>query len=329
MKILITGGAGYIGSTVSNFFLDLGFDVTIIDNLSTGYKFLIPKKAKFIKTDISNKKILKKHFANNKYDFIVHLAAFTKIEESIKIPSKYIINNYHKSKIFLDLCFKFNFKRIIFSSTAAVYSNSKKGLVSENSFINPNSPYAKSKLLTEKFLKKKCKSQKGQYVILRYFNVAGADIKSRSGSIYQDSLIKNIINTIFKKDKVFNIYGSNYATNDGTAIRDYIHVMDLASIHFYALKYLLKNKKNLVLNCGYGQGFSVNQIVEIVKRNFTKKLFVKYLPRRKGDLPCVISVNKKLKNYFKWRPIYNNISEILKSELAWQKKINNLTFNHK
>jgi UDP-glucose 4-epimerase len=327
MKILITSGAGYIGSTVSNFFLDLGFDVTVIDNLSTSYKFLIPKKAKFIKTDISNKKILKKHFANNRYDFVIHLAAFTKIKESIKRPSKYIINNYHKSKIFLDLCFKFNFKRIIFSSTAAVYSNSKKGFVSENSFINPNNSYAESKLLTEKFLKKKCKNEKGQYIILRYFNVAGAYIKSRSGSIYQDSLIKNITNTILRKDKVFNVYGSNYVTNDGTAIRDYIHVMNLVNIHFYELKYLLKNKKNLVLNCAYGQGFSVNQILEIIKKNFTKKLFVKYLPRRKGDLPSVISENKRLKNYFKWRPIYNNNSEILKSELAWQKKINNLTFN--
>ena len=323
MKILITGGAGYIGSTISNSFLDLGFDVTIIDNLSTGYKFLIPKKAKFIKTDISNKKIIKKLLINNKYDCVIHLAAFTKIEESIKRPKKYIANNYHKSKIFLDLCFKFNLKRIIFSSTAAVYSKSKKGFVSENSSINPNNAYAKSKLLTENFLKKKCKNQKGQYIILRYFNVAGADLKSRSGSVYQDSLIKNIINNIIKNNKVFNIYGSNYATNDGTAIRDYIHVMDLANIHFNAFKYLLKSKKNLILNCGYGRGFSVKQILEIAQKNFIRSLLVKCLPRRKGDLPCVIAVNKKLKNYFKWRPRYNNITQILKSELVWQKKIIN------
>jgi UDP-glucose 4-epimerase len=216
-----------------------------------------------------------------------------------------------------------NLKRIIFSSTAAVYSKSKKGFVSENSSINPNNAYAKSKLLTENFLKKKCKNQKGQYIILRYFNVAGADLKSRSGSVYQDSLIKNIINNIIKNNKVFNIYGSNYATNDGTAIRDYIHVMDLANIHFNAFKYLLKSKKNLILNCGYGRGFSVKQILEIAKKNFIRSLLVKCLPRRKGDLPCVISVNKKLKNYFKWRPKYNNITEILKSELVWQKKIIN------
>lgn len=321
MKILITGGAGYIGSTLSNFFLDLGFQVTIIDNLSTGYEFLIPKKSVFIKTDISNKKFLTKHFSINRYDCVIHLAAFTKIEESIKNPKKYITNNYYKSKIFIDLCFKFNMKKIIFSSTAAVYSKSKNGFVSEKSLIKPNNAYAKSKILTENFLKKKCNNENGQYIILRYFNVGGADLKSRSGSVYQDSLIKNVINNLLEKDKIFYVYGSNYETNDGTAIRDYIHVMDLANIHFCGLKYLYKYKKSLVLNCGYGYGFSVNQILEIAKKKYIKNLLIKYLPRRKGDLPCVISINKKLKHYFEWRPKYNKIDQILKSELVWQKKL--------
>lgn len=321
MKILITGGAGYIGSTISNYFLDLDYQVTIIDNLSTGYKFLIPRKANFIKSDISNKKFLTTLFKKNTFDFVVHLAGFTNIEESLKKPKKYLENNYYKSKIFINECFKFGIKKIIFSSTAAVYANSKTGFVSEKSLIKIKNPYARSKFLLENFLKKKCDKEKGKYIILRYFNVAGADYRIRSGPIYQDSLIKNILNSIISKNKKFNIYGNDYNTEDGTAVRDFIHVMDLAEIHLCAVKYLLKDKKNLILNCGYNRGYSVSQVLEFVKKIFKKKISIRYLPRRRGDLPCVISINAKLIKYFKWRPRYKNLTFILKNAFSWQKKI--------
>jgi UDP-glucose 4-epimerase len=324
MKILITGGAGYIGSTISNYFLDLGYHVTIIDNLSTGYKFLIPRKARFIKSDISNKKILTSLFKFNTFDFVIHLAGFTNIEESLIKPKKYIINNYYKSKVFINECYKFGLKKIIFSSTAAVYANSKTGFVSEKSLIKIKNPYAGSKFLLEKFLKKKSEKEKGKYIILRYFNVAGADFRIRSGSVYQDSLIKNILNSIVSKKKIFNIYGNDYDTDDGTAVRDFIHIMDLAEIHLQAIKYLLIGKKNLTLNCGYNFGYSVNQVLEIAQKIFKTKLSIRYLSRRKGDLPCVISINKKLIKYLKWSPRYQNLAFIFKSAFSWQKKINNL-----
>ena len=319
MNILITGGAGYIGSTVANYFLDKNHKVTIIDNLSRGYKFLIPKKAKFIKSDISNINKVSKLLNNNNFNLLIHLAGLTDVEESMLKPKKYVNNNFYKSKTFFDLCNKNNLKNIIFSSTAAVYKKSIKGFVSENSKTSPLSAYGKSKLLFENYLKNK----KGiNYIIFRYFNVAGTDYKFRTGPVHQKSLFKKLSQVIIDKNNIFKLYGKKYKTKDGTAIRDFIHVQDLARIHYSAAIFLLKNKKNLTINCGYGSGVSVLELLKIAQKIYKKKIKIKILPKRKGDLPKVISNSKKIKKFFKWKPKFNSIKRMLTDTVKWELKLN-------
>ena len=263
-NILLTGGAGYIGSHVANYLLDRGLKVTIIDNLSTGHKNLIPKKTKFYNCDIANTKKVAQIIKKNRFDLVMHFAGVIRVDESIKNPKKYNFINYEKGKIFLNTCFENNLNKVIFSSTASVYGNSKSKRVSENSKLKPINPYAKSKLKIENFLIKNSKLKKFKYIILRYFNVAGADKKMRTGLISKSStnLVKVICEVAIGKRRKFTINGNNYNTKDGTPIRDFIHVTDLAEIHYLAGKYLLKNNKSQILNCGYGKGYSVLEVVK-------------------------------------------------------------------
>ena len=242
MEALVTGGAGYIGSTVSNFLIDLGHEVTIIDNLSTGNKKNIPKRATFYKLDISDTKKIEKVFYKNKFDVVFHFAAFINNEESIKNPKKYYKNNFLKGKIFFENCIRNKVNKIIYSSTAAVYGNKNKK-VSETDNLNPMSAYPKSKLKLENFLKKKKKFI--SCIILRYFNVAGADYKLRCGFDVKKgyNLILNLCAAGIRNKK-FIINGNNYKTKDGTPIRDYVHVEDLAKIHLLTAN-LIQKKKNL------------------------------------------------------------------------------------
>ena len=260
MKALVTGGAGYIGSTVSNLLLDLGHEVTIIDNLSTGLKKNIPSKASFLKIDISDKEKINQIFSKKKFDIVLHFAAFINNEESIKQPKKYFDNNYLKGKIFFECCIKNKINKFIYSSTAAVYGNKNKP-VNEKDKLKPMSPYSKSKLRLENFLKKKNKII--SCIILRYFNVAGSDKKLRCGFNIKNSqnLILNLCSSSIKK-KFFVINGNDYDTRDGTTIRDYIHVEDLAKIHLLVANLVLKRKIFTVLNCGYGVGFSIKEILK-------------------------------------------------------------------
>ncbi len=321
MNILLTGGAGYIGSVTANYLIDKGHKVFLIDNLSTGNIKNIPKKCNFYKSSITNKKILNKIFKNNRIDIVMHFAAYIDVAESVKKPNKYLKNNYKNCKIFLEICKTNNVKNIVFSSTAAVYGNTNNKLISENSHIRPVSPYAKSKLKIEQYLTKKIFFN---YIILRYFNVAGADLKLRSGLISKKKsthLIKKLCE-YFLNGKSISIYGKDYPSKDGTAIRDFIHVMDLADAHLKSAEYLLKYKKSIILNCGYGNGYSVKQVIDkfnSISKN--KKIFFNYKSRRKGDLFRLVAHNKKLKNKLKWKPKYNSLKKILISSLNWEKKI--------
>ena len=250
MKALVTGGAGYIGSTVSNFLLDLGHEVTIIDNLSTGSKKNIPKKAKFYKADISDNIRIQKIFLTDKYDVVFHFAAFINNEESIRYPKKYYENNFLKGKIFFENCIKNKINRFIYSSTAAVYGNKNKR-VNEKDDLKPMSPYPRSKLKLENYLNRKKKNI--SCIILRYFNVAGSDKKLRCGfNVKNDyNLILNLCTSSIKNRK-FVINGNNYKTKDGTPIRDFIHVEDLAKIHLLAANFIIKKKflKFLIVDMG-------------------------------------------------------------------------------
>ena len=313
MNVLITVGAGYIGSTVANLFLDKKHKVSIIDNLSTGKKNNIPKRSIFYKCDISDKKKVKK-ILKKKFDIVLHFAAFANNNESIKKPNKYLINNYKKAKIFLDLCITSNIKNFIYSSTAAIYGNNKKK-VKEDEKPRPLSPYAKSKLNLEKFFFKRRK--KINFIILRYFNVGGVEKKLRCGfDIKNESLISNLCKS-FVKDKKFLIYGQTYKSKDGTAIRDYIHIIDLAKIHFKFSQKILKKNYSEVFNCGYGKPISVKQMYNIFSIVSKKSPKVVYKSKRKKDISISISDVSKLK-----REIYINHKEskwldLAKTSIDW------------
>tara|TARA_Y100001970_G_scaffold283748_1_gene399676 strand:+ start:899 stop:1879 length:981 start_codon:yes stop_codon:yes gene_type:complete len=323
MKILITGGAGYIGSHVSHLLVDRGYNITIIDSLLTGNKKLIPKKAKFINSDISNVKKINRILQKNKFDLVIHFAGLIRVDESVKFPKKYLNNNYKKTKIFLSICLKNGLKKLIFSSTAAVYGNPKKNKVSENNKLNPLNPYAKSKLMIENFIKKLSKKNDLKFVILRYFNVAGADKKMRTGLIskYSTHLIKIVSEVAVKKRKKILINGDNYKTRDGTPIRDYIHVSDLAEAHLLSLRYLLKGNKSGIFNCGYGKGYSVKEIIQTANKLFNNTINFSIGPKRPGDSKYVVANPNKFIKTMKWKPKFNNIKKIIVSAVNWEKKL--------
>ena len=318
MKALVTGGAGYIGSTVSNLLLDLGHKVTIIDNLSTGIKKNIPKKAKFYKVDISDTIKIQKIFLTEKYDVVFHFAAFINNEESIRYPKKYYENNFLKGKIFFENCIKNKINRFIYSSTAGVYGNKNKR-VTEKDDLKPMSPYPKSKLKLENYLKSKKKYI--SCIILRYFNVAGVDKKMRCGFNVNKgyNLILNL-SAASIKNKLFLVNGNDYDTKDGTTIRDYIHVEDLAKIHLLVSKLVLRKKVFKIFNCGYGNGFSVMEILRRFNSISKKNIRFKVGKRRSSDIVISIANPKKLIKSTNWKPRFNNLTTIVKSSLNWYQK---------
>ena len=323
MNLLITGGAGYIGSTTANLFLDRGHEVYIIDDLSRGNISNIPKKAKFIKSKIQNKNIVSSLLKTEKFDVLIHFAAFIDVEESVRKSKMYQQNNYENTVKLINLCMKYNLKNIIFSSTAAVYGNNKIGIVSEKSKTKPLSPYARSKLKSENYIKA---TKDLNYIILRYFNVAGSDVRLRSGNISKRKsthLIKKICENFISNKKI-DIYGNDYNTKDGTTIRDYIHVADLADAHFKSAKFLIKSKKSHIFNCGYGKGYSVLEVIKNFNLINKKKIKYKFAGRREGDIYKLIAKSEKITKILKWRPKNQSIKKILSSSLKWERKISKL-----
>ena len=319
MSILITGGAGYIGSHITESLIDRKYNVIILDNLKTGHKRLINQKANFIKGDINNKKLVNSIIKQYNIQTIIHLAAYLNINEAEKNKLKYWNNNVKGTENLLSACKKTNIKNFIFSSSCSIYGNIT-GSVNERAKPNPQGYYAYTKFKSEELIKKYAKKNKYKYAILRYFNVAGASSSGKIGQIKsQGQLIKNIAIQSLKKNPVIKIFGNNYPTRDGTCIRDYIHVSDLADIHIKGLEYLENNKKSFILNCGYGKGYSVQEIVNIFKK-IKKNLLVKYQKRRPGDIAQVYSNTKKLNQLLKWNSKYNDINKIIKSAMNWEKK---------
>ena len=322
-NILLTGGAGYIGSHVTNLLIDNNYHVSVIDNLITGNIKLVNKKASFHKCDISDKKKIREILNNKQFDIVMHFAGLIRVDESVKKPNKYNEYNYKKAKIFFDTCFKFGIKKVIFSSTAAVYGNPILPKVSEDNELNPLNPYAKTKLKLENYLIKKSLSDNISYIILRYFNVAGADEKLRSGLIskYSTHLIKIAAEVATKKKDTIIINGDDYETKDGTPVRDYIHVSDLANIHLISAKYLYKKNHSNIFNCGYGVGFSVKEVINTFNQILSKKIKFKVGPRRQGDSQYIVANTTKFKRTFKWKPKFNNLKYILKTAYRWEKKL--------
>jgi UDP-glucose 4-epimerase len=325
-NILITGGAGYIGSHVTNLLIDQGYNVTVIDSLITGNKTLINPRAKFFNFDIAEVENISKVLINNKFDILMHFAGLIRVDESIKEPEKYNEFNFKKGKIFLNTCFKYDLKKVIFSSTASVYGNPIKDNVTENDDLSPLNPYAETKLNLEKYILDKSKSENISYIILRYFNVAGADEKLRSGLISKHSthLIKIASEVaVGKRDEII-INGNDYDTKDGTAIRDYIHVSDLADIHLVSAKYLLDKNQSNIFNCGYGKGFSVKEVIETYNKILEKKIKYKIGPKRPGDSKLVVANPEKFNKIMNWQPKFDNLEYILKTAYEWEKKLNSI-----
>ena len=319
-NILITGGAGYIGSHISEVLIKNKKKVFIVDNLSTGHKKLINKNTKFFKLDILKGKKLKDIILKNKIESVIHLAANLIIGEGEKNPEKYYKNNVLGTKSLLEACKKTTVKNFIFSSTAAIYKDGQYK-VNEKSIIKPKSVYGKTKIIAERNIISFCKKNKINYCILRYFNIAGSSPSGKIGLMNKsDHLFKNFSREIMKKNPILKIYGDNYDTKDGSCVRDFIHVSDIAEIHFKVLQKISKFKKSKILNCGYNKGISVLEVANEFKKQTPKKVKILITKPRKGDLVKIIASNIQLKRFINWTPKFNNLTTLVKSCLAWEKK---------
>ena len=322
-NILVTGGAGYIGSNIAEKLIQQKSNVVVIDNLVKGFRRLLHKKVKFHKIDIHNFREVRRIIKKYNIDSIIHLAALLDVNESEKKPKKYFKNNVLGTENILKVCKNTSVKNFIFSSTAAVY---KDGVykVKENSPTKPKSIYGKAKLKAEKKIIQFLKNSKINYAILRYFNVCGASKSNRYGQINSyDLLFKNLAKAALKKKPIVNIYGNDYKTKDGTCIRDFIHVTDISDIHIKVLKKINFLNKSVLLNCGYGKGLTVMQVVKEFKKVSKKNMKINIESRRKADLGKIVADNRRLRKFIKWKPKYNNLKFMVKSSLMWEKKINN------
>ena len=322
MKVLITGGAGYIGSNLARYLLKKKIEIFIIDDLSENDEYLIPKNVKFIKCNILNTNKIRKIILKNEITSIFHLAAKIKVPESETKPKKYFLNNFIGTVNLLEATKNTSVKNFIFSSTCAVYGNQQ--IVSENSEVKPTSIYGESKYFAERYIENFQKKNNLNYVILRYFNVCGADPNLKHGQTKKNGqLFKNLAVEAIKKKPKIKIFGENFNTKDGTCERDYIHVSDISKIHYLSLKYLLKNKKNLLLNCGYGNSYSVKKIISIFQKISKRKINITIEKRRKGDVKSIKTKNSKLIKILNFKPKFNNINKIVKSCIDWEKYSNN------
>ena len=321
-KVLVTGGAGYIGSHVVNVLGQNGYDIVVVDNFSTGKKDAI-LYGKTIFKDIGSFSEMKDIFEEEKFDACIHMSGSIIVPESVQEPLKYYQNNTEKSMGLIRLCHQFGVNKFVFSSTAAVYGDSDNSYCREDMPVKPTNPYARSKLMTEWFLQDVAASSELEYVVLRYFNVAGA---SRDGLIGQGGpnsthLIKVALECAVGKRERMNLFGNDYETADGTCIRDYIHVDDLAMAHQCALDYLTAGKRSDTFNCGYGKGYSVREVVNMVKTVTEVDFPVDMVGRRDGDVAELVAVTDKIRSQMGWNPCYDDLSWIVKTAYEWEKKL--------
>src|SRR3989338_462290 len=323
MKLLVTGGAGYIGSHVVRQLGEAGHEVVVYDNLSAGYKWAV-LCGELIVGELSDSIKLDQVFTKGRFDAVLHFAARLVVPESVEFPLEYYRNNTCNTLGLLETCKKYGIHQFVFSSTAATYGMPKGDvIVNEETELAPISPYGASKMMSERIIMDFAKASPFRYVILRYFNVAGADPKARIGQATPKAtqIIKVSTEVVVGKRKSLTIFGTDYPTKDGTCIRDYIHVEDLASAHLAALDYLSKSGKSVVLNCGYGHGYSVREVIETVQRVSKSKILVQEGPRRAGDPAMVIADNKKIQKVLGWKPKYDNLDLIVETALNWEKKL--------
>ncbi len=326
MTVLVTGGAGYIGSHMTLALLDARHTVVVMDNLVTGNRALVDKRAIFVDDDIRNTDLLEQTLRSNNIETVIHFAGSTVVPDSVADPLFYYHNNTVASRGLIAACVATGVRYFIFSSTAAIYGESGSAKITEDMPKNPINPYGRSKLMTEWILEDASRAYGLKYLSLRYFNVAGADPKGRSGQSTPNAthLIKKACQVALGKCRALEIFGTNYPTPDGTGIRDYIHVSDLVQAHILGLRFLREGGASGSYNCGYGRGYSVREIVASVERVSGITLPTLASPRRPGDAAEVIADPTRLSQAMTWRPRYDDIDTIVGSALDWERRSDNM-----
>lgn len=321
MAILITGGAGYIGSHTVRYFLDQAEDVVIVDNLQSGHKELV-QTDKFYNIDIRDKEDLDKVFKENDIRGVIHFAANSLVGESMTKPYEYYHNNVYGMLCLLDVMRNNGVKNIVFSSTAATYGEPKNIPILEEDETNPTNTYGETKLAMEKMMKRFDTAYGIKYVSLRYFNAAGAHESSNIGEMHdpETHLIPLILQVPLARRERIGIFGDDYPTEDGTCIRDYIHVMDLASAHYLALNYLLNGGRSEIFNLGNGNGYSVKEVIETARRVTSHPIPIEVSPRRDGDPAVLVASSKKARDILNWNPKYDSLEKIILDAWNWHNK---------
>jgi len=319
--ILITGGAGYIGSHVARQLVERGERIVVLDNLSTGFREAA-LGAELVVGDVGDHALVERVLADHRIDTVMHFAAHTVVPESVRDPLKYYGNNTCATRNLLACASKAGVKHFVFSSTAAVYGMPSSGVADEATATQPINPYGASKLMSEMMLRDLCAATSMRHVILRYFNVAGCDPGGRIGQSTPNAtlLIKVACEHAVGRRERLAIFGTDYPTPDGTCIRDYIHVDDLADAHIRALTHLRDDGQSLTLNCGYGHGYSVREVLDTVARISGRTLNIVEEPRREGDPPMLIARSDQLKKVLDWQPRHDDLDFIVKTALAWERK---------
>lgn len=318
MKLLLTGGAGYIGSHTARQLSEAGHEVIVLDNLSTGFKENLIHQEKLVIIDLKNSEKLHQLFTQEKFEAVLHFAASVIVPESVQKPLNYFENNTGNMIQLLQCCVDHGVKHFIFSSTAAAYGMALNGIANEEDHPQPINPYGQSKVMSERILREAARAHGFNFAILRYFNVAGADPLLRMGQRNKTSthLIKLACQTALGLHDSLTIYGTDYGTPDGTCIRDYIHVEDLANAHLRALDYLSDRNASCLLNVGYGQGYSVREVIDAVKTVTGKIFTIQESERREGDPPIIIAKADQIRELLNWKPVFNNLQKIIRD--AWQ-----------
>jgi UDP-glucose 4-epimerase len=323
MTILVTGGAGYIGSHMVLELVDAGEEVVVLDNLSTGFEWAVAKPAELVVGDIGDAKLVGRTLRERQVEAIIHFAGSIVVPESVSNPLMYYENNTVKSRGLIAAAVESGVKQFIFSSTAAVYGNPAENPVTETADLRPMSPYGWSKLMTEIMLRDTAAAHDFRYVALRYFNVAGADPKGRSGQSTPKAthLIKVACETALGKRDHMEVFGTDYPTRDGTCIRDFIHVKDLARAHVAALSHLRAGGEANVFNCGYSKGYSVLEVLDAVKRVAGKDMDIRYSPRRPGDPAAIVAASSKIRDQLGWIPEHDDLDRIVAQALSWEAEL--------
>lgn len=323
MTVLVTGGAGYIGSHMTLALKDAGEEVVVLDNLSTGYRWALPPGSPFVLGDVGDQDLVRTVIRKYGVSAIVHFAGSIVVPESIADPLGYYDNNTVKSRALIEAAVASGVKQFIFSSTAAVYGSPAENPVSETAPLAPVSPYGSSKLMTEIMLGDVALAHDFRFVVLRYFNVAGADPEGRSGQSTPRAthLIKVACETALGRRPEMSVFGTDYPTPDGTCIRDYIHVTDLISAHAAALGYLRAGGASDIFNCGYTRGFSVLEVIDAVKRVSGADFAVRHAARRPGDPPAIVAASAKIRERLSWAPHHEDLDEIVRSALNWEETL--------